>query len=68
METDACFYQKKIEIVPPEGRPHKKNKKGLASVILATNSPIRIGDDYTNRKGNICQPFFEKVEKVEKID
>ena len=31
---------KKIEAAPPEGQLHKKNKKGLASVILATNSPF----------------------------
>ena len=30
----------KIETVPPEKQSLKKNKKGLASVILATNSPI----------------------------
>ena len=29
----------KIETAPPEGQSLKKNKKGLASVILATNSP-----------------------------
>ena len=29
----------KIGLPPPDGQSGKKNKKGLASVILATNSP-----------------------------
>lgn len=36
----------------------KKNKKGLASVILAPIRLIRIGTVYTNRKKVICQPFL----------
>ena len=37
--TRTVLKCKKIEVPPPEKAPHKKNKKGLASVILATNSP-----------------------------
>ncbi len=38
--VDLLSNSKKIEAAPPEGQLHKKNKKGLASVILATNSPF----------------------------
>ena len=37
----------------------KKNKKGLASVILAPIRLNRIGTVYTNRKLTKSQPFFE---------
>ena len=39
----SLFYfgiRKKNRGCPPENNLLKKNKKGLASVILATNSPI----------------------------
>ena len=35
-QTSFVFY---LEVAPPEKATSKKNKKGLASVILATNSP-----------------------------
>ena len=38
----------------------KKNKKGLASVILAPIRLNRIGTVYTNRKCLKSQCFFEK--------
>ena len=56
------FAKKKRTVTPPEVySPFKKNKKGLASVILATNSPNnRIGSYYINRLKPICQAKFAK--------
>jgi len=50
---------------PPGAAPSKKNKKGLASVILATNSPkFRIGESYINRKDFFCQGCFDKKSNI----
>lgn len=38
-ENKKYIIKTKKEAVPPEDGFDKKNKKGLASVILATNSP-----------------------------
>lgn len=42
----------------------KKNKKGLASVILAPIRLNRIGTVYTNRKYLKSQCFFKKIFKL----
>lgn len=58
-QTSFKFQSKRLH---PLRVASKKNKKGLASVILAPIRLIRIGTVYTNRKKFICQPFLSFFE------
>ena len=58
--TLFSYFKSKKELSPLKGSSIKKNKKGLASVILAPIRHLGIGSIYITYKWVICQVLFKK--------